>query len=211
MADEAEKKPEYVLIKKEKTSEAAQSKSAPEKKKVVVVRKKPSASSTTALSTAQKEPAKKNAIRVVAKKAPETSAAVKTDSKVEQKIEPKSDTKADIKTEAKSTPVQASKPADGAETPKASTQGAAAVSTKKIESSDTKSGDTARQQQKVPFELHSARPNVKAGNLSDRSRGRYGNNGGYGRRDGQGGGFTGAQAREGYQNRERENRNGSGY
>ncbi|MCQ2597727.1 MAG: translation initiation factor IF-2 [Treponema sp.] len=88
------------------------------------------------------------------------------------------------------------------------------------------------------FELNPSRPNVKAGNLSDKPRGRYGNggynnnsngfnnnNGGYGQRQGgynnqnrqggfaggqgrQGGGFTGAQARQGYQNRENYNRDG---
>ena len=61
----------------------------------------------------------------------------------------------------------------------------------------------ARAQGATTFELNSARPNVKAGNLSDRPRGRYGNdrNGGY--RGERSGGFTGAQAREGYQNRQR--------
>lgn len=55
------------------------------------------------------------------------------------------------------------------------------------------------------FEIASARPNVKAGNLSGSPRGRYNN---YGRSNG---GFTGAQAREGYQNRERDrNNNGQG-
>ena len=94
-----------------------------------------------------------------------------------------------------------------------------------------------RPQQKRTFELNSARPNVKAGNLSDHprrdqnggynrggynngyNRGGYNNNGGYnGNRQGNGGGFTGAQARQGYQNRERDgnrqggfqNRNGQG-
>ena len=57
--------------------------------------------------------------------------------------------------------------------------------------------------QRTTFEIASARPNVKAGNLSGPSRGRYNN---YGRGNG---GFTGTQAREGYQNRERD-RNGNG-
>ncbi|MDY5634388.1 MAG: translation initiation factor IF-2, partial [Treponema porcinum] len=65
------------------------------------------------------------------------------------------------------------------------------------------------------FELNTARPNVKAGNLSDYAR--RDRNGGYGRngygnggqnrssgRDGSAGGFTGAQARQSYQNRERD-------
>ena len=76
------------------------------------------------------------------------------------------------------------------------------------------------------FELNSARPNVKAGNLSDKPRqggynrdrnGGQGGNGGYrgGQggfnrdRNGQGGGFSGSQARQNYQNRDRDN-NGQG-
>ena len=50
------------------------------------------------------------------------------------------------------------------------------------------------------LEFPNVRPNVKAGNLSG-GRNRYSNNGS-GRRDG---GFTGSQARESYQNRERQN------
>ncbi len=68
------------------------------------------------------------------------------------------------------------------------------------------------------YELNTARPNVKAGNLSDygrRDRNGYNRNGynnGYGNRQGgsqnrEGGGFTGSQARQGYQNR---NNNGQG-
>ena len=69
------------------------------------------------------------------------------------------------------------------------------------------SGDQAATQKPKPkattFELSPSRPNVKAGNLSDKPRG-----GGYnrGHRDGnyqrREGGFSGAQAREGFQNRQ---------
>ena len=78
------------------------------------------------------------------------------------------------------------------------------------------------------FELNSARPNVKAGNLSDKprqggfsrdrnangqggfTRGGQGGAGGFNRdRNGQGGGFSGSQARQNYQNRDRDN-NGQG-
>ncbi len=76
------------------------------------------------------------------------------------------------------------------------------------------------------FELNSARPNVKAGNLSDKprqggfNRDRNGQGGGFGRggqggsggynrdRNGQGGGFSGSQARQNYQNRDRDNGQG---
>jgi translation initiation factor IF-2 len=81
-----------------------------------------------------------------------------------------------------------------------------------------------RPQQKRTFELNSARPNVKAGNLSDHgrrdgngyNRGGY-NNGGYNRggynnnRQGNSSGFTGAQARQGYQNRERDGNRQGGF
>ncbi len=71
------------------------------------------------------------------------------------------------------------------------------------------------------FELNTARPNVKAGNLSDKPRNggfRSNNNGSYrqggngynnGQRNGSGG-FSGAQARENYQNNKDRNQN-SGY
>ncbi len=68
----------------------------------------------------------------------------------------------------------------------------------------------------APFSLNSARPNVKAGNLSDHSRGGQWNRGGNNRgsfgggQNRAGGGFTGAQARAGYQNRERDNKGGPG-
>lgn len=71
------------------------------------------------------------------------------------------------------------------------------------------------------FELNSSRPNVKAGNLSDKPKqggnrnGQYNRNGQNGGQGGgrsfnrEGGGFNGAQARQSYQNRERDN-NGQG-
>ncbi len=80
-----------------------------------------------------------------------------------------------------------------------------------VEKKPEASGET---RQKTTFELNPSRPNVKAGNLSD--KGRNQNKGGYNNRNGQfsggqknnygreGGGFTGAQARQGYQNRERD-------
>lgn len=67
---------------------------------------------------------------------------------------------------------------------------------------------SAEEKPKKTLELVSSRPNVKAGNLSDKGRSGYNNrNGGYGNRNGNGGGFNGNQARENYQNR---NGNGEG-
>ena len=80
-------------------------------------------------------------------------------------------------------------------------------------------GDQATAQKPKPkattFELSPTRPNVKAGNLSDKPRGGYNRghrDGNYQRRDG---GFSGAQAREGFQNRQggynRQGGQGGGY
>ena len=84
-------------------------------------------------------------------------------------------------------------------------------------------------QTRTTFEIGSARPNVKAGNLSTPNRQRNGGynrgqNGGYGNREGgynggygnrnynnngqRSGGFSGAQARENYQNRDRNGQSG---
>jgi len=73
----------------------------------------------------------------------------------------------------------------------------------------------AKPEQKVrTFELNPSRPNVKAGNLSDKGRPNNNRNGGFNSRgnqngrsfnkDGNGSSFTGAQARQGYQNREKD-------
>lgn len=80
-------------------------------------------------------------------------------------------------------------------------------------------GDQTATQKPKPkattFELSPTRPNVKAGNLSDKPRGGYNRghrDGNYQRRDG---GFSGAQAREGFQNRQggynRQGGQGGGY
>ncbi|MBB5219597.1 translation initiation factor IF-2 [Treponema rectale] len=178
MADESEKKPEFVVIKKEKKPETQS------EKKVVVVKRKPAAP----------EKQKKVAVRVVAKKAPETSA------KPEEKP---------VAEKTKETAVQQTAP-----------KAAAPVQEKPAERKVENNSERPQQQnkpQRQSFEINSARPNVRAGNLSGSgSRGGYGNryNSGYG--NNRGSGFTGAQAREGYQNRERSggynnNRGGNGF
>ena len=178
MADESEKKPEFVVIKKEKKPETQS------EKKVVVVKRKPAAP----------EKQKKVAVRVVAKKAPETSA------KPEEKP---------VAEKTKDTAVQQTAP-----------KVAAPVQEKPAERKVENNSERPQQQnkpQRQSFEINSARPNVRAGNLSGSgSRGGYGNryNSGYG--NNRGSGFTGAQAREGYQNRERSggynnNRGGNGF
>ena len=176
MAEEIEKKPGFVVHKKQQ--DAAPANASTEKKKVVVVKKKaPATPQTNTQPQAQSGQAAANAQNqkhVVVKKA---------------------------ETAAPATSKPETKPAA------ARTDGAKPRS----------------------FELNSARPNVKAGNLSDRPRqGGYnrggngqGGSGGFGRngqggaggfnrdRNGQGGGFSGSQARQNYQNRDRDN-NGQG-
>ena len=190
MADETEKKPEFALIKKEKKQETPQVKVVP--KKVVVIKRK-----TTAASTAKDSPEaktaepKKEQVRVVAKKVPASSEPADTEKKTK---------------------------APAAESVAAP---AAAVAAKQAPASTSAAAPAAENKphvvvkQHAPFELNSARPNVKAGNLSGTPHSRYGQGGSgqggqYGgpRREG---GFTGTQAREGYQNREREGSSGSGY
>ena len=175
MAEEIEKKPGFVVHKKQQ--DAAPANASTEKKKVVVVKKKaPATPQTNTQPQAQSGQATANAQNqkhVVVKKA-ETAAPAAS--------------KPETKPSAART--------DGAK-PRS-------------------------------FELNSARPNVKAGNLSDRPRqGGYnrggngqGGSGGFGRngqggaggfnrdRNGQGG-FSGSQARQNYQNRDRDN-NGQG-
>ncbi len=156
MSEETEKKPEFVVHKKQQDSApAAQTPATPEKKRIVVVKKKPAAA-----------PAKKV---VVKKQAPATAGS-------EKKAEGAAAAKTPVKNENR--------------------------------------GHT-------PFELNPSRPNVKAGNLSDKgrtqnkggSRSQFGNGqkGGFNRDGANGGGFTGSQARQGYQNRERDGNKDAGF
>ena len=175
MAEENEKKPGFVVHKKQQESAPA---SAPEKKRVLVVKKKAPAPQTQAKGPAQNQASANGngaqKARVVVKKVDSPAQApVKQDAKpAAQKPQQRTDAR-----------------------PRT-------------------------------FELNSARPNVKAGNLSDKPRqngfNRGGQSGGGYNRDrnsngGQGGGrpynregggFSGAQARQSYQNRERDGQNG---
>ena len=171
MAEETEKKPEFVVHKKQQENSPAQKSAGngSEKKRIVVVKKKaPVATSGTAKPA---DPAKKD-VHVVVKKS-----------------------------ENSSTPA-----AQETEKPVAKTENTAAPAQKP-------------EYKKQTFELNPSRPNVKAGNLSDRGRpnnnrngsfngnrqNQYGNNRPYNNNREGGSGFTGAQARQGYQNRERDN------
>ena len=163
MAEESEKKPEFVVHKKQGES------SSSEKKRVVVVKKK---TTPQKLSNNSESPRAEKNVRVVVKKQEQKDAAA---------------------------PEKSAKPAETA-------QAKPAAQNQKADN----------RPQRRTFEINTARPNVKAGNLSDsgkkeRNYGRNGfNNGGQNRS--REGGFTGAQARQGYQNRERDGqRNGNNF
>lgn len=162
-------------------------------KKAVVVHKKvnkpaapQAAASTPAESTAKTEPAAKRKI------------VIKTKSAADKKKS----------TEGEKPAVKTASAEDAAKTEKKP------VSEKKEQA--TSQGQAKTFKRSSSFEINTSRPNVKAGNLSGQSKGGYSNReggrqgGGY-NRDGQGrGGFTGAQARQGFQNRERDGQNRDG-
>ena len=180
MSEELENKPKFILNKQKSENAPAKNSTEPEKKKVVVVKKK-----TT--QSGGKPGEKPDGSKVAIKKVENTNGKAAS-----------------------------SKPATQAEG--------------KSENSRTEKTEDKQKTEKTTFELSPSRPNVKMGNLAEKGRGqnRYGENRGgdnrYGNknRDGNGGnfnrnnrngegrqgGFTGAQAREGYQNRNGENRQG---
>lgn len=200
MAEESEKKQTFVVHKKQadntpRTVAASNANNAGvAKKKVVVVKKRPAGPENSA---PKPENAKKDGVRVVVKKADGGAPAAAGNRNAQQ---------------------QAQKPA-------AQKQTASAQNGNQYSRNENRSQSDNRSQHRT-YELNTARPNVKAGNLSDfgnrdRNRNGYGRNGygngGYGNRQGgyqnrEGGGFTGTQARQGYQNRNQDgNRQGGGF
>ena len=184
MAEESEKKPEFVIHKKQ-----PESGSTPATKKRVVVVKK---SSAPAAADNSSETQKRTAVRVVVKQKDNDTQKTVQQSPVSP--QPK--------------PVQKTDKSDFAQ-----------KNTAKVSRSQQPKSDERNEQRKT-FELNTARPNVKAGNLSDArssrggyNRGGYNNgssgynngNSGFGRnnRRNNDGSFTGSQARQGYQDRER--------
>ena len=184
MAEESEKKPEFVIHKKQ-----PESGSTPATKQRVVVVKK---SSAPAAADNSSETQKRTAVRVVVKQKDNDT----------QKTVQQSPVSPQPKT------VQKTDKSDFAQ-----------KNTAKVSRSQQPKSDERHEQRKT-FELNTARPNVKAGNLSDArssrggyNRGGYNNgssgynngNSGFGRnnRRNNDGSFTGSQARQGYQDRER--------
>ena len=187
MADETEKKVGFVLHKKPEEETSSQP-----KKKVVVIKRK-----TTPAAKDKEKP-----VRVVVKKAAESSAK-----------------------QEEAAPAGTQEQISEVKTNVAPAQTAVADKEKKapVNKAAPQKDKPRTENKNSTFVLNTARPNVKAGNLSGNPRGNrsgngyYNNNGAGGNRRGGGSGFTGAQAREGYQNRERtggwnnNNRNGGGF
>lgn len=189
MAEESEKKSGAILIKHSKTNDA-QPVAEPQKKKKIVIKRKaaPAPAPAAAPSDAAKGEKKK---RVVVQKKHNESPAKNEETKP---------VSSSTETKAENTAPQARPAQQTRQQPQTSSSAPAALKPRP---------------QAQTLEFPSSRPNVKAGNLSGGSRGGYNRgNGGYNRggyNNGGNGGFTGAQAREGYQNRERQGGYNRGY
>ena len=181
-----EKKLGFELI---KNTDSQDGQKAAPKKKVVVVKKRRPAS-----GTASKD--QKKDVHVITKKSSESSVSASSEEK-----KPAAETQAPVAQNKTETPTAAPSAPAPEKNPAAQEKSAPAGQTQT--QAPAPESKPAPKPQRTTFELNSARPNVKAGNLSGGSRSRYNN---YGRRDGNG--FTGAQAREGYQNRQGGYNNG---
>lgn len=167
-----------------------------EKKPAIVVHKKQQDTTSSvnngSNSSSANTPEKKRVV-IVKKKAPQSGNAPAA----KPAAEPKKDVKVVVK--------------------KAENVAAAPVQEKTEVKKESAPAQTGSAPTRTTFELNPSRPNVKAGNLSDRgrnnNRGNFNRNGNGGNRpfNREGGsGFTGAQARQGYQNRERDSNNSNG-
>ena len=207
MADELNNKPEFIVHKRQQDVTPASStvSSSGEKKRVVVVKKKTQPAQNATAQKTQAEQSKKNVHLVV--------------KRVESQPQPTKNTAADEKASAEQqeNKVQQVKTAENGSNAVAShAANNTAGSTEKKNHQVQSTQQPKTEQKNRTFELNPSRPNVKAGNLSDRGRQNQRNNGGYNNRnqnggngrpynrDGSGSNFTGAQARQGYQNRERD-------
>lgn len=193
MAEDADNKPKFILNKqKNDTHQAAAAPAAPAEKTE---------------QTDKSEPKKV----IVKKRKPKVVVAAPSGSNVPESPKPvvKDDTesKKDIRPAAKKAEVE-SEPVKAVRT---------SVSAVPSSENTPKTVKTEEKPRPQPMELSTARPNVKAGNLSDRPRSGYqrggqqrrdnGNTSGYQRKSE---GFTGTQAREGYQNRSGQGNNRGG-
>ena len=176
MADEVEKKPEFVIHhKKQPAADKAPASPAEKKQKRVVIVKRAS----KAVDGAKAERPRIVVRTDVQAPSPQKMSEPAASDTVEKKTPPVSETN-----------VQ---------------QPTGDIGTKPVKAAPVKKA----------YDFNAVRPNVKAGNLSDRNRSAYrassprSQGTGYGTRPYRDStGFTGAQARAGYQNRERENQQG---
>lgn len=233
MADESEKKQSYVVHRKpqapvnqnnsnNQANQAQNANAASGQKKRVVIVRKSQPSSDAASTKTPADAVKKENVRVVVKKADSSVAQNENKSAVTENPAPKTEKPVQEKTSV--------------EKPASEKVSAEKTSAEKPAQNSTSQTGANVQRRATTFELNPSRPNVKAGNLSDRGRNnngynrngynRDGNNGGYrgynnynnnGQNNGQnrgynrdGGGFNGNQARQSYQNRERDNNNRDG-
>jgi translation initiation factor IF-2 len=206
MADESVKKPEFVVHhKKQSAPENGNTAASPEKKRVIIVKRTPRPAP---------ESAKHESVHVVAH-AEDSSAGVQKKNEttvpaVEKKVEAVVESK-----KAEPAAAESVKPVQNKTVPESAPA-----------KQSTPAAQPAAETHRKSFDFNSTRPNVKAGNLSDHGRSGGYRNGYSGQNQGQrsaGGynqnrpyrdstGFTGAQARAGYQNRERGNQGqGGGY
>ena len=233
MAEENEKKPEFVVHKKQpESASTVSSGNSPEKKKVVVVKKKNPAQNQ---ANAQKvhigvkktdnatsmNPVKNQEKNTSVQSAEQDSLQknVKTDANDSFDKNTNGNQNAISKHNVKNDGVENQNNSKSSSNVNNSEKNSANGSVSNANRSFVKNDGKTDNRPRTTFELNSARPNVKAGNLSDKPRqnnfrnqnGNYNRNGQNGTRtfNKDGGGFNGVQARQSFQNREREN-NGQG-
>ena len=233
MAEENEKKPEFVVHKKQpESASTVSSGNSPEKKKVVVVKKKnPAQNQANAQkvhigvkktdNAASMNPVKNQETNTSVQSAEQDSLQknVKTDANDSFDKNTNGNQNAISKHNVKNDGVENQNNSKSSSNVNNSEKNSANGSVSNTNRSFVKNDGKTDNRPRTTFELNSARPNVKAGNLSDKPRqnnfrnqnGNYNRNGQNGARtfNKDGGGFNGVQARQSFQNREREN-NGQG-
>ena len=233
MAEENEKKPEFVVHKKQpESASTVSSGNSPEKKKVVVVKKKnPAQNQANAQkvhigvkktdNAASMNPVKNQEKNTSVQSAEQDSLQknVKTDANDSFDKNTNGNQNAISKHNVKNDGVENQNNSKSSSNVNNSEKNSANGSVSNTNRSFVKNDGKTDNRPRTTFELNSARPNVKAGNLSDKPRqnnfrnqnGNYNRNGQNGARtfNKDGGGFNGVQARQSFQNREREN-NGQG-
>ncbi len=225
MADELNNKPEFIVHKRQQNVVPASTSASGsgEKKRVVVVKKKTQPAQNATVQKNQSEQPKKN-VHLVVKRTesqPQPTKNTAADEKVsaeqqENKVQQVKATENNLNAGSSHGVNNTAAAANTASSANAANNTSASVEKKTQQGSQQAAQQSRGEQKNRPFELNPSRPNVKAGNLSDRGRQNQRNNGGYNNRnqnggngrpynrDGGGSNFTGAQARQGYQNRERD-------